>query len=131
MRRFWSVLLACVLTIGCTAVPASAAVLPDASPGISRVAGQLNHSISANKIVYLTREFFLDKGERITYDCVYTPKSASVDFGYVDSDGVFHKINCTNGSIDETIEIEEMGQYRLAIRNNDSRTVTVTGTVKH
>ncbi len=73
----------------------------------------------------------MDKGERITYTCVYTPKSASVDFGYVDADGFFHKINSTNGSIDETIEIEELGQYRLAIRNNDSRAVTVTGTVKY
>lgn len=131
MKRLWSVLLACVLTVSCTVLPANAVGPSDAPPAVSRVSGQLNHRISANETVYLTREFFMDKGERITYTCVYTPKSASVDFGYVDADGVFHKVNCTNGSIDETIEIEELGQYRLAIRNNDSRAVTVTGTVKY
>ena len=124
-------LLACVLTVSCTVLPANAVGPSDAPPAVSRVSGQLNHRISANETVYLTREFFMDKGERITYTCVYTPKSASVDFGYVDADGFFHKINSTNGSIDETIEIEELGQYRLAIRNNDSRAVTVTGTVKY
>lgn len=131
MKRLWSVLLACVLTVSCTVLPANAVGPSDAPPAVSRVSGQLNHRISANETVYLTREFFIDKGERITYTCVYTPKSASVDFGYVDADGFFHKINSTNGSIDETIEIEELGQYRLAIRNNDSRAVTVTGTVKY
>lgn len=131
MKRLWSVLLTCVLTVSCTVLPANAVGPSDAPPAVSRVSGQLNHRISANETVYLTREFFMDKGERITYTCVYTPKSASVDFGYVDADGVFHKVNCTNGSIDETIEIEELGQYRLAIRNNDSRAVTVTGTVKY
>ncbi len=131
MKRLWSVLLACVLTVSCTVLPANAVGPSDAPPAVSRVSGQLNHRISANETVYLTREFFMDKGERITYTCVYTPKSASVDFGYVDADGFFHKINSTNGSIDETIEIEELGQYRLAIRNNDSRAVTVTGTVKY
>lgn len=131
MKRLWGVLLACVLTVSCTVLPANAVGPSDAPPAVSRISGQLNHRIPANNIGYIGGEIFLDRGESITYTCVYTPKSASVDFGYVDADGFFHIINSTNGSIDETIEIEELGQYRLAIRNNDSRAVTVTGTVKY
>lgn len=131
MKRLWSVLLVCVFALCCITIPVSAAEIPDASPVISRVSGRIEYSIPANHIAYLTEEVSLDKGETIIYDCTYTPRYSSVDFGYVDSNNVFHYLNCTNGIIDNTIELAQRGQYRLAIRNNASYIVTVSGTVKY
>ena len=49
----------------------------------------------------------------------------------IDADGVFHYINVTNGSSDETIEIEERGKYTFAVRNNSGSTVKLSGFVKY
>ena len=51
--------------------------------------------------------------------------------GLVDSEGIFHYINVTTGSIDKTIEVPENGSYTLMIRNNSSKTVVVTGIVRY
>lgn len=130
-KRVWSILLACALAFGCVVLPVSAAEIPESSLVISRVSGRLNHNIPANTIVRLTNEVSIDKGETVSYNCTYTPKSASVDFGYIDSNGVFHYLNCTSGSIEKSFELARAGQYTLAIRNNASYAVTVTGTVRY
>lgn len=44
---------------------------------------------------------------------------------------IFAYINVTTGSIDKTIEIPENGDYTLAIRNNSSKSVKVTGVVRY
>ncbi len=131
MRRFLGVLLACVLALGCAAFPVSAAELPDDSFVIARVSGQLNHRLPANGITPITQPVSLGKNESVTYNCTYLPKSASLDFGYIDSDGVFYYLNCTSGSFNKSLSAGEDGQYTLAIRNNESYAVTVTGTVKY
>lgn len=131
MKRFWSVLLACILVLCSAALPISAAELPSNPPPISRVSGRLNFSIYANELVYLGDDFSLAAGDIIKYDCTYTPKSASLDFGYVGPDGVFHYVNRTNGSISQSFEVNQSGMYTLAVRSNASYTVTVTGTVKY
>ena len=64
---------------------------------------------------------------RATYD----PEDASLDFGLIDPEGIFHYINVTTGSIDETIEVPDSGNYTLAIQNNSGETVRVTGIVKY
>ena len=64
-------------------------------------------------------------------DSNYSPENASLDFGLVDSNEKFHYINVTTGSIDKTIEIPENGDYTLAIRNNSSKSVKVTGVVRY
>lgn len=46
-------------------------------------------------------------------------------------DGVFHYFTVSDGSIDETIEIEERGNYTLAIRNNSGKVIRVSGFVKY
>ena len=49
----------------------------------------------------------------------------------VDSDGVFHYFNVTNGSIDKTIRISESGKYTLQIKNNSDNEVKVSGFVNY
>ena len=53
------------------------------------------------------------QGETVTIQASYSPFSASVDFGLVAPDGKFYYFNVTDGSIDETIEVDESGNYTL------------------
>ncbi len=39
-----------------------------------------------------------------------------MDFGLVDPDGVFHYFNVTDGNIDKTIQVNENGNYILALQ---------------
>ena len=40
-------------------------------------------------------------------------------------------MNVSDGSVDRTIEVTQRGNYTLAIRNNSSKTVFVTGIVNY
>lgn len=73
----------------------------------------------------------MEAGETVRIYATYSPDNASVDFGLIDPDGIFHYINVTNGTIDKTIVIEERGNYTLAIRNNSGETIQVSGFVKY
>lgn len=130
-KRFVAALLACMLLFSCSFIPAAAVEFPDDDMIISRATGRLNHQLPANIITPITQLVSLGKDETITYNCTYTPKFASIDFGYIDSDGVFYYLNCTSGSFSKAFLAGEDGQYTLAIRNNESYVVTVTGTVKY
>lgn len=130
-NRLFTALLACMLLFSCSFISAAAAETPGNDIVISRVSGRLNHSFPANTITPIGDSISLDKDETVTYNCTYTPKSASLDFGIIDSNNVFHYLNCTSGSINQSIKIDTAGQYTLAIRNNESYAVTVTGTVRY
>lgn len=131
LKRFGAALLACMLVFTLTAASVTAAPASNNSTGMMRVSGRLNHSIPANTIEPIDSKIDLAKGDTISFDCTYTPKYSSMDFGYIDSDNVFHFLNCTNGSIDLTVSVAKSGQYLLAIRNNEDYAVTVTGTIKY
>ena len=130
-KRFWSILLSCILVLSCIAVPVGAVEAPTNNMPILRVSGRINQTISANSIASMSDSFSLDVGDIVKYDCTYTPKSASVDFGVIAPDGLFYSLNSTSGSINKSISVTQRGQYTLAIRNNASYAVTVTGTVKY
>ncbi len=131
MKRFWSILLACVLMFCCTSVPVSATEAPETSFAISRVSGRLDFTIPANTTALVGDPFSLDQGETIAYNCTYTPKSASVDFGYIAPNGLFYSLNCTSGSHNKSIKVAQRGEHQLAIRNNENYAVTVSGTVRY
>lgn len=132
-NRFISIFLACTFLVGCFFIPAEAANVdaPVNSGVILRVSGRLNHKLPANDTILITQPFSAAKGDTISYNCTYTPKSASVDFGYIAPDGLFYSIKCTSGSINKSIEVGQTGQFTLAIRNNEDYAVTVTGTVRY
>ncbi len=130
-NQLLTTLLVCVFLFGCFVTPAAA--LETTSNGIVMplVSGQLDYSFPAKTISPIGDTVSLDKGETIAYNCTYTPKSASLDFGYIGPDGLFYSINCTSGRFSKSIKIDKVGQYTLAIRNNEDYAVTVTGTVRH
>ncbi len=131
LRKLVASALICTLIFSCTATFAGAAEVSGEVVVSSRASGSLDIQVSANTIGYVGDWFYASSGDTIKYDCTYTPKSASVDFGYIDVDGVFHYLNCTSGSINKSIEVDQRGQYRLVIRNNSPRSIILTGSVKY
>lgn len=128
-KRLASAILACMLLFSCSLVPITAVEAPASQIIMPRAAGRLDHTLSPG-VTLFGQEFSLEVGDTIKYTCTYTPKSASVDFGVMAPDGLFHFLNSTSGSIDKSFTVGLRGQYQLAIRNNASSAVTVTGTVK-
>ena len=126
-KRVVATLLTVTLTLTCMLISVGA---EDDTP-IARVSERIDQSISANTIAIMEDTFSLDVGDIIKYDCTYTPKSASLDFGFVAPDGLFYSLNTTSGSFSKSFKVEQRGQFALAIRNNASYSATVTGTVKY
>ena len=130
--------LACMLIIITFCVPANAAEAESIGSetstlklAVSRATGSFSMSIPAKSKVLADSSFPMEAGETVTINASYSPFDASMDFGLVDSDGVFHYFNITDGSINKTIQIEKRGQYTLQVRNNSGNEVTVSGFVKY
>ena len=137
MKKILSFVLACMLAVSCFTANANAFSADIAGPELSmvdilvtRASGSFSVSVSAGSIVGDRRELSLSKGETVQITATYSP-SGSVDFGLIDSDGVFHYVNATNGSIDKSIEITKSGTYIFAVRNNSSREVKVSGYLRY
>lgn len=130
-KRLVSALLSCMLLFTCSPTLAMAVEASDACAIMPRVSGQLNYTFPANTTMQIGQPFSAAKDDIVKYDCTYTPKSASMNFGVIAPDGLFYSISCTSGSINQSIKMEQAGQYTLAIRNNESYAVTVTGTIQY
>lgn len=139
MRKIISVMLACMVIMGTACVSAGAVSETVASPGTIEkettmgvfASGSFSMSVSPYGKSEASTAFPLEAGETVSISAVYTPENASMDFGLVDPDGVFHYFNVTGGSIDKTIRVSENGNYTFAVRNNSGKTVKVTGFVKY
>ena len=97
----------------------------------ARVLGTIDTTVSPGKVAAASKSFALESGTMVTIECTYSPASASVDFGLIAPNGRFYYKNSTTGSIDTTIKISERGYYTLAVRNNSSKSVTVSGSVDY
>lgn len=138
MKKAICIVLAFMLTMGTLPVSANAAEIEETAQDnflmtvfASRATGSFNMSIAAKTKSRAENSFSLAAGETVTIKASYIPFDASVDFGLVDSDGVFHYFNITDGNIDKTILIEETGKYTLQVRNNSNGEVKVSGFVNY
>lgn len=138
IRRMICVVLMGVLTVGALAIPASAVEAASNVPerftmnqAIPFATNSFSMSIPAKTKSLANSSFSLMTGETVTIKASYAPFDASVDFGLVDSDGVFHYFNITDGSIDKTIQINKSGKYTLQVRNNSDGEVKVSGFVNY
>ena len=98
---------------------------------ISRASTSLNVTIPANRARDFSPNFSLEAGESVTMNCSCSPSAASVDFGLIAPNGHFYYINVTSGSINKSIQVEERGTYTLAVMNNSSSTVSVSGYITY
>lgn len=139
MRRFLCVVMAGMMAIGCLCTGVGAADEINLTSeenkltevAIMRATGNFDGTIKANSESVLNPKFSLAAGETVRIRASYSPEDASMDFGLVDSDGIYHYINVKTGSIDKTIKVPENGSYTVLIRNNSSTSVKVTGTVRY
>lgn len=148
LKKLWKTLVVYVAVIGCLATTGSASVPDDGilymeelncsvmdniimEYSVTRASGSLDVDIPPNSEVTINGYFTLAVNDLVKFDCSYTPKSASVDFGVIAPDGYFYYINVTGGSINQSIRVNQRGSYTLAIVNNSSYAVTVTGEVTY
>ena len=135
MKRMLCAALSCALLASGSCVHAQA-VEPAAAQRVAgieiqRATNQFIVSVPAKKIRGADISFSMAAEEAITINASYFPATASVDFGLVDSDGIFHYINVTTDSINDKIWVDDWGYYTLAIRNNSSSTIDVSGYVNY
>lgn len=138
VKNLACIILSCVLLSGSIALPVSAAeeetiaLKKAAFHFVSPMAtNSFSMSIPAKSMTAADKSFPLAAGETVTIKASYSPFSASVDFGLVAPDGYFYYINITDGSIDETIQVSESGDYTFQVRNNSSFEVEVLGFVNY
>lgn len=62
---------------------------------------------NANANANAKDSFSMEAGETVRIRGIYSPEDASMDFGLIDSAGVFHYVNVKDGSIDQTFKISE------------------------
>lgn len=96
-----------------------------------RATGRFSMEVPAKTAVKANSTFPLEVGEVVTIKASYTPFSANVDFGLVAPDGLFYSVNATDGSIDQGIRVSQKGYYTLAVRNNSSQAIHVSGYVNY
>ena len=137
LKKVVCIVLSCFFAVGTITLPANAeeetAVLSETEfdLAIPLATNSFSMTVAAESLVAANSSFSLMVGETVTIKASYAPFTASVDFGLLDSDGVFHYFNVTNGSIDKTIEISTSGQYTLVVRNNSTDEVKVSGFVNY
>lgn len=131
-KRCFGLLLTLSIVVGSLGVSALAAETRNGADSVSvieRSSGTFSTTVSAGKIKKLGSAISMAEGEIINFNATYSPRSASVDFGLLDSNNVFYYINSTTGSVDGDVAAPKNGSYTPAIRNNSSGTITVSGTV--
>lgn len=139
LKKKLSIILACVVSICCLNIGAVAAEtqwdnnIIEITQGTMRATKTFEATVSAhgNANANAKDSFSMEAGETVRIRGIYSPEDASMDFGLIDSEGIFHYVNVKDGSIDQTFKISESGTYRLGIRNNSGKTVTVSGFVRY
>lgn len=132
VKKFFSLLLVLVICLHSVSMTAMAAeVQPQAKANAARATGRFSMDVPGGALVKANSSFPLEAGETVTIKATYTPFSASVDFGLIAPDGYFYYINADDGSFDETIKVDERGNYTFAVQNNSSKTISVSGYVNY
>lgn len=131
-RKILSLLITCLFALGCLTAPVAATTVSNLdTQAITRATDRIEATISANKIAVLGDSVSLDSGEVVTFNFTYTPRDASVKFGYIGPDGLFYGLSGYKGSIDKGIRVNQRGTYTLAIKNNSDSAVNVWGSVNY
>lgn len=134
IKRRACIFLSCIIILGVLCMPKTVAaegVEPMANIIITRATGKFEVEIPGGDIVRASSAFPLEAGEKVSINASYSPRTASLDFGLIDPDNLFHPVTASGGSFNETFVAGKRGSYTLAIRNNSSNTVEVVGFVNY
>lgn len=133
LKKLICPIVALLLSVSCFAGTVCAVEYekPADSITVSRASGRFTVDVPAKTVYKASSSFPLEVGEIVTIKASYSPFSANVDFGLIAPNGRFYYITVTDGSVDQSIEISQRGKYVLAIRNNSSYSVNVSGYVNY
>ena len=135
LKKVFGVLLTCMVLVNCFCLTTSAASTEaqgaDVDEVVERATGRFNMDIPAKTAVQASSSFPMEAGEIVTIKASYSPFSATVDFVLIAPDGTFIFVNITDGSVDQEFEIDQRGHYTLAVRNNSSQEISVSGFVNY
>lgn len=133
LKKIMTMVLAFATIISCLCVNTGAVQNENevAEPIAVRATGKFSMEVPGETSVQASTSFPLEAGETVEIKATYSPFSANVDFGLIAPDGLFYSVNVTDGSVDQVIEIVERGNYTLAVRNNSSTTISVSGYVNY
>ena len=131
MRNIMCIILSCMLLFGSVGVCyASEGVAPErCSSANGRATNYFSLTISPLSRIVAAERMSLEAGDTVRIRANFSPTSVNIAVGLIDSDGVFHYLTVTGGSVDVTIGIEERGEYRLAVKNNSLYALTISGYV--
>lgn len=94
-----------------------------------RASGHFSFSVKAQGTYYIANVLSLEAGDTVRINATYSPTSASIYVGLVDANGKFYYARPTNGQIDITIAVQKRGDYWLAVVNNSTNPVSISGYV--
>lgn len=100
-------------------------------PAVEHASGKFSMDVPGNTLAVTSSKFPLEVGESVTINAIYSPRSASVDFGLIAPDGFFYSFRAKDGSFDETIDVDQRGYYALAVKNNSNIDISVSGFVTY
>ena len=86
-------------------------------------------SISSGKIKKNTSGFPMEINETVSINATFSPKSADIDFGLIAPNGRFYYLSGSNGKVNQTIRVNQDGDYYFAVRNNSDNVVKAKGFV--
>ena len=98
---------------------------------MERASNSFEVTVPAGEIMTADTSFSMAAGESVKFHAVYEPREASVDYGLISPDGLFHPIRAEDGYIDASMKISTRGKYTFAIRNNSDVEVRTTGYVNY
>jgi hypothetical protein len=134
VKKVLSIVLTAAL-VGCVGLNAAAVEYTEADPVknliVLRATGHFDIEVPGKTMRKAGTSFSMEYGETVTIKASYSPFSANVDFGLLDSNGTFYYFTETDGSVDRIIKISSKGQYTFAVRNNESYSVSVSGYVNY
>lgn len=133
MRKFVCMVLSLLLVASCLCINSGAIEITEQEESlvVMRASGKFEMDVPGHKLVKAKTSFPLEAGEQVTIKATYSPFDADVDFGLITEDGIFHFLSVDSGSFDKTITVSERGNYTFAVRNNSSKTISVSGYVNY
>ena len=109
MKKNICAILACAMIFGAFSIPvAEAKEAPVMQIMEMRATGEFSFDIPAKTLMKASSGFPMEYGETVKITASYSPASASVDFGLIDSDGIFYPVQGSNGSINRTIRMHQL-----------------------
>lgn len=134
MKRWICAVLIFVMVLGnasvCHAEEYSETVLEIQTELVElRATGHFSASVRSQGTYYVANVLTLEAGDTVRINATYSPTSASIYIGLVDANGKFYYVTANNGQIGITIEIQNRGDYRLAVVNNSASAVSISGYV--